>query len=1007
MKLRSLIVEVVTRWTGEAKLKAVKTLGDAAAISLRGLDQAAESMAKGVERSAARTAAAMREIAGAAREVRGASRFGDGSAPARGTAAPRVRDEGLAASRAANKQATKRPPKGGDDLDKAIAAANKEAASKEAAAAKHAADKASRSAKSSAMNAGFAAGSVDVNAASAALGSFASKTDVAKAKIADLTSKVERNRKEKVALKEQTLKAGDADGTLAARMAGLSLATEKTQIALSKAKRELTALNGGLIATIKSTLGAKVTIAALGHAAGNALSGAMSGAFNGVRGMIAGATEKAMDFQTSLVGIQKVARGTDDTAEGFARIKAGITATSKELGVLPTEVSDLTAQLAPAFSGVKEGVDGVAVDIVGLTNDVTKIGVAWGITGMAAGKSFAEISSGLQLTTTQTKSLFGGINEVGNQLGVNAATLAEAVQRSAGVLKGANIAGETGAALSAVLIKTGSSAEVAATGVRTFLGRLGAGETKGQLKAFETLGLDMKNLRKELTNGDAEGQIKKVVGALAGLKNEQRLEVLSELFGTESIGSIGAAANATDLLAQSMAIMGDKTAAATSVQKEYDRVSNTSAAKVAKLKANIEVLAISFGEKLMPYVDKVVDFLTSPEGQEWGAQAVEKLVSVVTGLADVIGGVIGFFGKLVDMIGGTGTAVVGLGLAVAAMTGPWGLLATVAVGALAAILSNAGSVVSKVDELADSLFNLNGVSLSGIATEIFGLGGAMAIAQQKIDEAAGRKRRAADDKELDDELNKPTGPTYGYGASPTAVAPPGMTVKEVGAKTASGDKQARFNALSAKIRRREKLRPSEVTEYNELSKSLDEAKATKGRKGGSTWTEEQKKIIAEEKGLMKGGAGDVIDVSRTDYARRLAGAGKFAENARVADMASKYPQLARVVAQGRAVDKKGKLAGAGNELDKALEDRAEHLPGMNVGVSGARGSSATAPPAMSNTYDQRVTNHNSIHFEQDITTTSSSPTPDGRIRAAGREIHEQTLTGIQEAVIVFTGGPRG
>ena len=61
---------------------------------------------------------------------------------------------------------------------------------------------------------------------------------------------------------------------------------------------------------------------------------------------------------------------------------------------------------------------------------------------------------------------------------------------------GANISGETGAALNAVLIKTGSSAEVAATGVRTFIGRLGAGETKGQLKAFKALNIDMVELRK-------------------------------------------------------------------------------------------------------------------------------------------------------------------------------------------------------------------------------------------------------------------------------------------------------------------------------------------------------------------------------------------------------------------------------------------------------------------------------------------------------------------------------
>ncbi len=592
-----------------------------------------ETSATAIEKAADRSAAAMARISEGAAALRA-------SAPL-SRAAPSGRGGG----------ATAKPKR--DPLDAAIKAAN----------------------VGESRRAGLAAGAETIKDATLALDKYASKTDFAKAKISDFTAQVERNRREVTALKEQTIKTGDADGTLAARMTGLSVATGRAQIELSKAKRELTSLNGGLIATIKSTLRAKVGVSALGHAAGNALSGAVSGGINAIVGGLNSATMSAVDFQSSLVGISKVARGTDDTAAGFERIKEGIKSTSKELGVLPVDVANLTAQLAPAFSGVKEGASETAVDIVKLANDVTKIGVAWDITGKEAGKSFAEISSGLQLTTDQTKSLFGGINEVGNQLGVNAATLAEAVQRSAGVLKGANIAGETGAALSAVLIKTGSSAEVAATGVRTFIGRLGAGETKGQLAAFEALNIDMKELRKNMANGGAEAEIKKVVAALGGLKNEERLGVLAELFGTESIGSIGAAATASDLLAQSMSIMGDKTAAATSVQKEFDRVQETSASKINKLKANVEVLAIQFGEALLPYIDKIVEFLTSPEGQEWGAKAVEKLVSVVTGLGDALGTVIGFFGTLTDTLGGTSTALGALGLAALALTGPFGVAA--------------------------------------------------------------------------------------------------------------------------------------------------------------------------------------------------------------------------------------------------------------------------------------------------------------------------------------------
>ena len=611
--------------------------------------------------------------------------------------------------------------------------------------------------------------------------------------------------------------------------AGLAAANKDVAVSLGQARRGLSEVRGGLIDNIKAAADLSNRFSVLKVAAGNMLSSAVQGIGGKIVDGLKGATGAAVDFESSLVGISKVARGTDDTAEGFARIKDGIKATSKELGVLPTEVSDLTAQLAPAFSGVKEGASDTAVDIVALANDVTKIGVAWDITGKEAGKSFAEISSGLQLTTDQTKSLFGGINEIGNQLGVNAATLAESVQRSAGVLKGANISGETGAALNAVLIKTGSSAEVAATGVRTFIGRLGAGETKGQLKAFKALNIDMVELRKNMANGGAEQEIKKVVDALAGLKNEERLGVLAEMFGTESIGSIGAAATATDLLATSMNIMGNKASAATSVQKEFDRVAATSKSKIAALKANIEVLAIEFGERLLPYVNKLVEFLTSKEGQEWGAKAVEKAVAVVTGLADALGFVGGIISGLIETFGGLSVAVGGVGLAIAGLAGPFGIMAAAGVAAVAAITATLRPLVE--------------VYLPSIPNLIRGAFDAAA------NEAHKQKMAKADDDEIDKGLTRGSSQrSFGMGPAPMAAPPPGVSAAEHAGKVKAGDKRAKFDDYSARVAAGGKLRPSEAKEYTTLSKELDEAKATKRGKGHKA-TKMDKQLAAMDPSL--------------------------------------------------------------------------------------------------------------------------------------------------------------
>lgn len=543
--------------------------------------------------------------------------------------------------------------------------------------------------RSAASMDGIAAGAKTVNEATVALGRFASAEERARAKVADLTAQVQRNREEMARLRRQAVETGDADGTLTARMRGLAAQTGVTSQQLARARGELRGVTGGLLDAVKAAASFKGGLGALQVAAGNLISGGLSRLAGAAAGALGESAKMAMNFEKSLVDVAKVAKDVD-LKDGLLdpRIKQGIKDTAKELGVMPEQVAALTAQVTASFSG--------KTDIVALAKDVTKIGVAWDITGQQAGEYFKQTSAGLQLNAEETKALFGSINQLGNELGIKSSEIAEAMTRSAGVIKGANLSGETGAALNATLIKAGASAEVAATGVRTFIARLGAGEaaTDKQRKAFTALGLSAESVAKNLSSGDAaqaEKQIKDVVAALVqmGEKSpDKRLATLIELFGSESIGSIGAAATATETLASAFDIAGNKAAALTSVQAEYDRVSNTTAARVDKLKANIGVLAIEFGEALLPQIDKVVEFLTSPEGQEWGKGAVEKMVAAVSSLASAIGVVVNVLADLVNQFGGATIAAVAFGVAISALTGPIGLVAAAGV-AMGAALVNA------------------------------------------------------------------------------------------------------------------------------------------------------------------------------------------------------------------------------------------------------------------------------------------------------------------------------
>src|SRR5690606_3498859 len=193
---------------------------------------------------------------------------------------------------------------------------------------------------SDAQRGGLAAGSVPVGDAAAKLGQFASASDRARAKVADLTTQVARNRTEMASLKAQIAATGDADGTLAARMRGLSVATGQASVELSKARGELRGLVGGFVAAFKKATDLQARMAAVGTFLGNAAFAGASRAFRGITGGIVESAKAAIDFESGLADVRKVL--PDSTTEAdIAKLSAGMKDLGAQVGVLPQDVAAL------------------------------------------------------------------------------------------------------------------------------------------------------------------------------------------------------------------------------------------------------------------------------------------------------------------------------------------------------------------------------------------------------------------------------------------------------------------------------------------------------------------------------------------------------------------------------------------------------------------------------------------------------------------------------------------
>lgn len=458
--------------------------------------------------------------------------------------------------------------------------------------------------------------------------------------------------------------AEDTKLTPATRRAAAAVA--KMSQDAERAASDLNRMDLQAIAASKGTDRLAKGLTAMQVAGGNLLAQGITKTVSGIGDALTGSVTSAIEFEKSFTGITKVL--DDKSSANIERVDEGVKDLATTLGVLPTEIAAMTASLAA--SGLQD-------DLFGYTEDAAKLGVAFDLTGQEAGHALASLTASLGLSRDEMQSLMGTINELDDGMNSSSKQLVEYLEGVAGIGRSASISGETMLALGSAIISTGSAPDKAATGVKNFIATMEAGSaaTDAQVAAFAKLGFSAEAVAKQMATGHAEEQIKKVATALAGLKPEEKFGVMIDLFGRESIGSIGGLATGVELLGQSFAIAGDKVAAAGSVQAEFDRVSQTSGHKIDKLKAQIQVLGIEMGDRLMPHITQVVDFLSSPEGQEWGAAAVEKTVKVVTTLADVVGTVVGGFADFTEAIGGASVAAAGLGAAAVALTGPLGAAA--------------------------------------------------------------------------------------------------------------------------------------------------------------------------------------------------------------------------------------------------------------------------------------------------------------------------------------------
>lgn len=434
-----------------------------------------------------------------------------------------------------------------------------------------------------------------------------------------------------------------------------------------------------------------------------------------------GASVKAAtDWETAFVGVQKT---VDATAEEYDQL-------AKNIKKMATETASSKEQIAGVMEIAGQlGIEGVD-NLTEFTKVMVELGDTTNLTAEDAATALARFMNITGESTDKVDRIGSAIVDLGNNF---ATTESEIVEMSTRLASAGTIAGMSSTdilALAAAMSSVGINAEAGGTAMSQVLKKMAnavADFKDGQVDDLEVIASVSKMSARDFARAWEDRPVEAMqafIKGLSGIKDEgdNVFSVLSEM-GMEGIrqtNMLQSLALASDMLTDAIHTSSEAYKENSALSEEAEKRYATMAAKISQLKERFKDVAISIGEILMPYIEKLITFL---EGliEKWNAlsPAQQEFIIKIAAVAAAIGPVLMIVGKLVSVIGaiisGIGSVINIIGVlmpVLAGLGGPIGLI----IAAVAALTAAFIYFYQTNDEFRD---RVNGAIQS--VQEIFGL----------------------------------------------------------------------------------------------------------------------------------------------------------------------------------------------------------------------------------------------------------------------------------------------
>ncbi len=383
----------------------------------------------------------------------------------------------------------------------------------------------------------------------------------------------------------------------------------------------------------------------------------------------------ASDFEAGMSKVQSISGATGKELEALEE-------KAKEMGAKTkfsaTESTEAFSYMAMAGWKTKEMLDGI--------EGVMYLAGATGEDLASTSDIVTDALTAFGMKASDTSEFVDVLAQTANQSNTNVSMLGESFKYVAPVAGSLKFNVQDISTALGLMANNGIKASTAGTSLRSWLSRM-ASPTDAVQAAMDKLGISLT---------DSEGNMKDFATIMtetrkgfAGLSEAEKAATASALAGKTGMSGLLAIVNSSDKDFESLSkAIYDSNGAC---KEMYDVANDNLQGQLTILKSTVESLAISFGERLVPYVKRLTSFLQGLAERFNGLSEAQKdmivkvaLVAAAVGPALLaFGKMVLVVGKVVSIVGKLGTAFKVFGSIGAMIASPVGIAIAVVAGLIA------------------------------------------------------------------------------------------------------------------------------------------------------------------------------------------------------------------------------------------------------------------------------------------------------------------------------------